>query len=103
MSKELEGVLPLPGNCQNAFAPVRCHHDDPRAPFYFFEPLSVSIVPVKSATTIPNYNVPIVHDFQSSRLMIQFEFIEVSFESDLIFIDSIILCNWKESVTDGMK
>lgn len=103
MSKELEGVLSLSRHRQYAFAPVGSHHHYSRAALNLFKPLAVAIIPTKTATAVSDYDVAIVHDLESSRLVVQFEFVQVALKSDLVFVDSVVLCYRKESISHWME
>lgn len=103
MCVEIESVLTLPAHCQNSLAPIRRHHDYPRTSLYFFQEHARTVIPTQCTTTISDNDVAVVHNFECSWLMIQFKFVIVAFEPDLVLVDWVVFANWKKGIALRME
>lgn len=100
---KLKGMLSLPSNCQQGATPIRRHHRNCRTAFHSFYVAAQAIIPVETAIAVTNDYVAVVHDLKRSRLMIQFELMQVPCESDLVLIDGVVLANREEGIAHRME
>jgi len=96
-------VLFLSTDAQHTLVPICRHKHDSWVSRDYFDRTAILIIPVQISITISDDNIPIWHDFQSSRFFIKVKSIDIPSESDFILENFIILADWKESIADRVE